>query len=66
MKKAVLFLILLVIGFLLFYLNLPVLQYGFYGIGFITLLLLFIYFFISLGITVDNSGKKFIIGSRPK
>jgi len=65
MKKVVLILILLVIGFLLFYLNLPVLQYGFYGIGFITFLLLFIYFFISLGITVDNSGKKFIIGSRP-
>jgi hypothetical protein len=66
MKKVVLILILLVIGFLLFYLNLPVLQYGFYGIGLITFLLLFIYFFISLGITVDNSGKKFIIGSRPK
>ena len=65
MKKVVLVLILLIIGFLLFYLNLPVLQYGFYGIGIIALFLLFIYFLLSLGISVDNSGKKFIIGSRP-
>jgi hypothetical protein len=65
MKKLVLILFLVIIGFLLIYLTLPVLQYGFYAIGMITLVLLFVYFFISLGISVDNSGKKFKIGSMP-
>ncbi len=65
MKKSLLALFLLLVGFLSFYLILPVIQYGFYGIGIIVLVLLFIYFLISLGITIDQSGKKFIIASKP-
>lgn len=65
MKKVVLVLFLLIIGFILIYVTLPVLQYGFYAIGMITLLLLFVYFLISLGITVDSTGKKFKISSMP-
>ncbi len=65
MKKLVLILFLVIIGFLLIYLTLPALQYGFYAIGIITLVLLFVYFLISLGISVDSSGKKFKIGSMP-
>lgn len=65
MKKVVLILVLAIIGLLLIYVKLPVLQYGFYSIGIIILALLFVYFLISLGITVDSSGKKFKIGSKP-
>ena len=65
MKKSLLALFLLLVGFLSFYLFLPVIQYGFYGIGIIILALLFIYFIISLGITVDQTGKQFIIASKP-
>ncbi len=65
MKKSVLVVFLFLVGFALFYLNLPVIQYGFYEIGVIVLVLLFIYFLFSLGINVDKSGKKFIIGTKP-
>ena len=65
MKKVVLVLFLLIIGFLLIYLMLPVLQYGFYAIGMIALVLLFVFFIFSLGISVDNSGKKFKMASMP-
>lgn len=65
MKKFVLVLFLVIIGFLLIYLTLPVLQYGFYAIGIITLVLLFVYFLISLGITVDSTGTKFKMASMP-
>ena len=65
MKKLVLILFLVIIGFLLIYLMLPVLQYGFYAIGMIALVLLFVFFIFSLGISVDNSGKKFKMASMP-
>lgn len=65
MKKLVLILFLVIIGFLLIYLMLPVIQYGFYAIGMITLVLLFVYLIFSLGISVDNSGKKFKMASLP-
>ena len=65
MKKVLLVLFLLIIGFLLIYLMLPVLQYGFYAIGMIALVLLFVFFIFSLGISVDNSGKKFKMASMP-
>ena len=65
MKKLVLILLLVVIGFLLIYLTLPVIQYGFYSIGTIILVLLFVYFLISLGITVDSTGTKFKMASMP-
>lgn len=65
MKKSLLIVFLFILGFLLFYLNLPVLLFGFYGIVVIVLVLVLIYFFISLGIGIDSSGKKFIVKSRP-
>lgn len=65
MKKYSLIIFVLVVGFLLFYFNLPVIRFGFYGIGLIVLALLFFYFIISLGIKLDKTGKKFILGSQP-
>jgi hypothetical protein len=65
MKKFVQVLFLLFLGFLLFYLNLPVVSYGFYGIGVIVLVLALFYFFISLGFGIDSTGKKVMIKSRP-
>ena len=65
MKKFVQVLFLLFLGFLLFYLNLPVISYGFYGIGVIVLVLALFYFFISLGFGIDSTGKKVMIKSRP-
>jgi hypothetical protein len=65
MKKSKHIIILLIIGLLLFYLMLPVIQFGFYEIGLLFFGLLFIYFIVSLGIKVDQSGKKFVLSSRP-
>lgn len=65
MKKVVFILFLIIIGFLLIYLTLPIIRYGFYAIGIIALVLLFVYFIFSLGISVDNSGKKFKMASMP-
>ncbi len=65
MKKSLLIVFLSLLGFVLFYLNLPVIQYGFYTIGVIVLALLIIYLLFSLGINVDKSGKKFIIATKP-
>ncbi|WP_396195159.1 hypothetical protein [Flavobacterium sp.] len=63
MKKYLLFVILF---FLLIYLTMPVLNYGFYSVGIIFLILLFFLFIISLGITTDSAGKKFIVNHKPK
>ncbi|WP_395632574.1 hypothetical protein [Flavobacterium sp.] len=63
MKKYLLFVILF---FLLIYLTMPVLNYGFYSIGVVALLLLFVLFLLSLGITTDKAGKKFIVNQKPK
>lgn len=65
MKKSLLIVFVLVVGFLLFYFNLPVLQFGFYEIGFLLLGLLLFYIVISIGIKLDKSGKKFVLSSRP-
>ena len=65
MKKTLLVSLLLIFGLILVYLNHPVLQFGFYGFPIIVLILSGIYFFISLGLSVDSTGKKFIISSRP-
>lgn len=65
MKKTLLVSLLLIFGLILVYLNHPVLQFGFYGFPIIVLILLGIYFFISLGLSVDSTGKKFIVSSRP-
>lgn len=63
MKKYLLFVILF---FLLIYLAMPVLNYGFYSVGLIVLVLLFFLFLFSLGITTDKAGKKFIVNQKPK
>ena len=63
MKKYLLFVILF---FLLIYLAMPVLNYGFYSVGVIVLMLLFVLFLLSLGITTDKAGKKFIVNQKPK
>lgn len=63
MKKYLLFVILF---FLLIYLTMPVLNYGFYSVGVIVLMLLFVLFLLSLGITTDKAGKKFIVNQKPK
>lgn len=63
MKKYLLFVILF---FLLIYLAMPVLNYGFYSVGVIVLVLLFFLFLFSLGITTDKAGKKFIVNQKPK
>jgi hypothetical protein len=65
MKKITLLIVLFLFGFLLIYNILPVLGFGFYGIAVIVLLLLSVSFFISLGLTTDKSGKKFVIKSQP-
>ena len=66
MKKTLLVSLLLIFGLILVYLNHPVLQFGFFGFPIIILILLGIYFFISLGLSVDSTGKKFIISTRPR
>ena len=63
MKKYLLFVILF---FLLIYLTMPILNYGFYSVGVIVLMLLFVLFLLSLGITTDKAGKKFIVNQKPK
>jgi energy-coupling factor transporter transmembrane protein EcfT len=63
MKKYLLFVILF---FLIIYLAMPVLNYGFYSVGVIVLMLLFVLFLLSLGITTDKAGKKFIVNQKPK
>ncbi|MFY8010273.1 MAG: hypothetical protein ACOVNW_11250 [Flavobacterium sp.] len=63
MKKYLLFVILF---FLIIYLAMPVLNYGFYHVGVIALMLLFVLFLLSLGITTDKAGKKFIVNQKPK
>ena len=66
MKKTLLVSLLLIFGLILVYLNHPVLQFGFFGFPIIILILLGVYFFISLGLSVDSTGKKFIISTRPR
>lgn len=63
MKKYLLFVI---VFFLLMYLTLPVLNYGFYSLAIIVLILLFLLFVFSLGLTTDDAGKKFIVNHKPK
>lgn len=65
MKKSLLIVFVLVVGFLLFYFNLPVLQFGFYEIGLLLLGLLLFYIVVSIGIKLDKSGKKFVLSERP-
>uniref|UniRef100_UPI00404B4977 hypothetical protein n=1 Tax=Flavobacterium sp. TaxID=239 RepID=UPI00404B4977 len=65
MKKIKLFIFLFILGFLLLYNALPVIQFGFYGIVIIVLLLFFIYYLSALGLKSDKRGQKIISSSKP-
>ncbi|MFV8337411.1 hypothetical protein ACNQF7_15200 [Flavobacterium sp. RSP29] len=65
MKKIVSIVFLLLFGFLLFYINLPVINYGFTGFAIILLLLVILGTVFSLGLTVSQQTKQVKIVSRP-
>ena len=65
MKKISSLLFLVVLGFLLFYLFLPVLRFGFGGFAIILLLLFVIGLILALGLKSDGKNKKIIVQSKP-
>ncbi|MDI5893621.1 hypothetical protein [Flavobacterium algoritolerans] len=65
MKKIFSIVFLLLFGFLLFYINLPVINYGFTGFAIILLLLVILGTLFSLGLTVSQQTKQVKIVSRP-
>jgi hypothetical protein len=65
MKHLKVLLFLAVLAGILFYVNLPVLNYGFTGIGVIFALLFVLYILLSMGVTTDASGKNFKVSSKP-
>jgi hypothetical protein len=66
MKKIVGIVFLFLFGFLLFYGNLPVINYGFTGFAFILLLLVILAIVFSLGLTVSQQTKQVKFVSKPK
>lgn len=65
MKKIFSIVFLLLFGFLLFYINLPVINYGFTGFAFILLLLVILGIVFSLGLTVSQQTKQVKMVSQP-
>lgn len=65
MKQLKVLLFLAVLGGILFYVILPVLNYGFIGIGVIVALILAMYILLSMGVTFDTSGQNFKVQSKP-
>lgn len=65
MKKIFLIAFLMIFGFVLFYSNLPVLNYGFTGFSFILLLLVILAIVFSLGLTVSQQAKEVKLSSKP-
>lgn len=65
MKKIFSIVFLLLFGFLLFYINLPVINYGFTGFAIILLLLVILGTLFSLGLTVSQQTKQVKIVSKP-
>lgn len=65
MKKILTIVFLLLFGFLLFYINLPVINYGFTGFAIILLLLVILAILFSLGLTVSHPTKQVKIVSQP-
>jgi hypothetical protein len=65
MKKIFNIVFLLLFGFLLFYINLPVINYGFTGFAIILLLLVILGILYSLGLTVSPQTKQLKIMSQP-
>lgn len=54
MRKPVVVVVLLLVGFLLFYLNLPVINYGFTGFAVILFLLVLVFSFLTAGYAAKN------------
>jgi hypothetical protein len=65
MKKIFSIVFLFLFGFLLFYGNLPVINYGFTGFAFILLLLVILGIVFSLGLTVSQQTKQVKFVSKP-
>ncbi|SHL29420.1 hypothetical protein [Flavobacterium xanthum] len=65
MKKIFSIAFLLLFGFLLFYINLPVLHYGFTGFAVIFLLLVILGILFSIGLSVSQQTKQVKIVSKP-
>ncbi len=65
MKKTFTFIFLLLLGFLLFYSNLPVLNYGFTGFAFILLILVVLALLFSTGFAVSGSNNQLKVVSKP-
>ena len=65
MKKIFTIVFLLLFGFLLFYINLPVINYGFTGFAIILLLLVILGILYSFGVTVSQQTKQVKMVSRP-
>src|SRR4051812_41107916 len=54
MRKPVVVVVLLLVGFLLFYLNLPVINYGFTGFAVILFILILAFSFLTAGVITKN------------
>ena len=65
MKKILSLLALAVLGFVLFYINLPVINYGFTGFAFILLVLVIVAIVFSTGITVSEKTKQIKLAALP-
>ena len=65
MKKLISFLIIVIIGFLLFYFNLPVINYGFTSLAIILIFLLTLTVAITTKFEVSSNNKQFKILSKP-
>jgi hypothetical protein len=65
MKNIKIVVILLLAAIVLFYLNLPVLNYGFTKLPFLILVLIVLFLALSTGIDVLPNGKKIVFKSRP-
>ncbi|WP_395075139.1 hypothetical protein [Flavobacterium sp.] len=65
MKKIIPFLIIILLGFLLFYFNLPVINYGFTKLGIILIFLLILIIFITIRLEVNPKTKQLKILSKP-
>ena len=65
MKKILSILALIVLGFVLFYINLPVINYGFTGFAFILLVLVLVAIVFSAGITVSDKTKQIKLAALP-
>lgn len=65
MKNIKIVVILLLAAIVLFYLNLPVLNYGFTKLPFLILILIVLFLVLTTGIDVLPNGKKIVFKSRP-